>query len=76
MIIRVIPKVFFPKSCKKCKYFDKDLCLAFSSQEPISGNVILFEADDVRRNELLCGPDGSWYVPKKVFKNNEGYIDK
>ena len=56
------------KSCAGCKYLNKGLCAAFTSQDPVSGNVILFEADDVRRNELLCGPDGSWYTQKCVKK--------
>jgi hypothetical protein len=68
-------KLSYKKSCVDCRYFEKGYCTAFASQEPVSGNVVYFEAIDVRLDNTKCDISGKWHTPKNSFKKNIGFDD-
>ena len=45
------------KSCKTCKFYKHGDCLAFATQEPVSGQVIHKTALESRAEKRFCGPE-------------------
>jgi hypothetical protein len=47
--------------CLECIYFNNDLCKIFSSQHPVSGEVMYVDAYVARLDQNLCGEEGFYY---------------
>ena len=62
-------------SCKGCYFFENNLCLAFGSQDPVSGTINYSTALEARTNSWLCGIDQQHYMYKNVPKDYTGYLD-
>ena len=62
----IIPsKIRQPPSCKTCKFYKKGECLAFATQDPVSGQIMYRSAEEARTSLYMCGPEGSFWSQKK-----------
>ena len=52
------------KSCKTCKFFKHGECLAFATQDPVSGQVINKTALESRTEKRFCGPEAVYWLQK------------
>ena len=52
------------KSCKTCKFYKHGDCLAFATQEPVSGQVIHKTALESIAEKRFCGPDAVYWLQK------------
>ena len=66
----MIPPV--PKKCVNCKYFHtpggKSMCLVFENKIKPSFSILknFMDPEDARKDISLCGPNGTFFVEKKV----------
>jgi hypothetical protein len=60
---KTAPPIQGPPKCKDCKWSVSDgkYCLLFNLNE----SIISFNAENVRKNTDLCGPDGIYFKPIK-----------
>ena len=67
-----VPKVkvsyYSPPSCKTCLFYKKETeeCLAFATQEPVSGQIINRSVVEARSALHMCGPYGEFWISKNV----------
>ena len=52
------------KSCKTCKFFKHGECLAFATQDPVSGQVINKTALESRTDKRFCGIEAVYWLQK------------
>ena len=68
LAFRMPPKYRQPPSCKTCRFYKKGECLAFATQDPISGTIMNRSAEEARTSLYMCGPEGSFWTQKNVYE--------
>jgi hypothetical protein len=57
-----------PPSCETCLFYKKGECLAFGTQDPVSGTVINRSAYEARTSLYMCSPEGAFWSQKNVYE--------
>ena len=69
-----VPKVkvsyYSPPSCKTCLFYKKETeeCLAFATQDPVSGQIMNRSVVEARSALHMCGPYGELWTSKNMFE--------
>ena len=62
------PKISQPPSCKTCKFYNNGECMAFATQDPVSGQLINRSIEEARIYPQMCGPWGKFWTQKNVYE--------
>jgi hypothetical protein len=38
--------------------------MLYFSQNPVDGGLVFFDADEARKDDNFCGPDGKYFKPR------------